>query len=353
MTDRKGQNATSNGGSVRALKSAPGLREEEIKGQVLEIIAQLVSEVHSSFGTAPTATLHSSLDGDLALDSLARTELLLRLDRAFKIQLPDRLLGEAETPADLIAAIIRAAPSAEADMETASFPAPAHPPATEPLHATTLIEALGAHVRTHPDRVHLYLRHSDGTGEPLSYADLDREVRAVAGGLLELGVSPGARVGIMLPTERAFFASFFGILFAGAIPVPIYPPFRRAMLEDHLRRQASILRNAEASILITNEEIHAAAGLLQGLVSSLNHIATTRDLGKAVLLPAPMPADADTTALIQYTSGSTGDPKGVVLSHANLLANIRAIGKALEASSSDVVVSCLVAWMSRLVTRSR
>jgi 1-acyl-sn-glycerol-3-phosphate acyltransferase len=323
------------------MKSAPRLREDEIKGQVLKIIAQLVSEVHSSFGTASTATLHSSLDHDLALDSLARTELLLRLNRAFKIQLPDRLLGEAETPADLVAAIIRAAPRAEADLDTTSLSAPARPPVTEPLHAATLIEALGAHVRMHQDRVHLYLRHSDGTEEPLSYADLDREARAVAGGLLELGVSPGARVGIMLPTARAFFTCFFGILFAGAIPVPIYPPFRRAMLEDHLRRQASILRNADAAILITNEEIHAAAGLLQGLVSSLNHIATTRDLGKAVPLPAPMPADADTTALIQYTSGSTGDPKGVVLSHANLLANIRAIGTALEASSSDVVVSWL------------
>ena len=323
------------------MKSAPGLREEEIKGQVLKIIAQLVSELHSSFGTAPTATLHSSLDGDLALDSLARTELLLRLNRAFKIQLPDSLLGEAETPADLIAAIIRAVPRAEADLDTTNLPAPAHPPVTEPIDAATLIEALGAHLHTHPDRAHLYLPHSDGTEEPLSYADLDREARAVAGGLLERGVSPGARVGIMLPTERAFFASFFGILFAGAIPVPIYPPFRRSMLEDHLRRQASILRNAEASILITNEEIRAAAGLLQGLVSSLDHIATTRDLGKAVSLPAPLPAGADTTALIQYTSGSTGDPKGVVLSHGNLLANIRAIGKAVEASSSDVVVSWL------------
>jgi hypothetical protein len=70
MTNRKGPNATSNDVSVRALKSTPGLREEEIRGQVLEIIAQLVSEVHSSFGTAPTAILHSSLDKDLALARL-------------------------------------------------------------------------------------------------------------------------------------------------------------------------------------------------------------------------------------------------------------------------------------------
>ncbi len=59
-------------------------------------------------------------------------------------------------------------------------------------------------------------------------------------------------------------------------------------------------------------------------------------------MPAPaVPADRNTTALIQYTSGSTGDPKGVVLSHANLLANIRAMGEALEAGSNDVFVSWL------------
>ncbi|HZA93611.1 MAG TPA: AMP-binding protein [Gemmatimonadales bacterium] len=323
------------------VRPEPLFREEAVAAQVIEIIAQLVSEVHSSFGTAPVITLQSSLDRDLALDSLARTELLLRLNRTFKVQLPDRLLGEANTPADLVAAIIHAAPRLEEPLERMSAPAPSQPTMAEPIEATTLIDVLTAHVRAHPDQIHLCLRQSNGTEELLTYGHLEREAQAVAAGLLDLGLRRGERVGIMLPTEQSFFTGFFGVLFAGGIPVPIYPPFRRASLEEHLRRQAGILRNAEASILITNEKIQAAAGLLQGLVSSLDHISTVQELGRSAPLAAPMPSGADIPALIQYTSGSTGDPKGVVLSHANLLANIRAIGTALEASSSDVVVSWL------------
>ncbi|AWM86342.1 AMP-binding protein [Microvirga sp. 17 mud 1-3] len=316
-------------------------QKSEVAGRVIDIVSQLVSEVHSSFGSARAVALQSNLDRDLALDSLARTELLLRLNRAFKVRLPNKLLGEAETPADLVAAIIRAAPRSRAAPEPGGALAPPQPPVAEPAEASTLLEALAFHVRAHPERIHIYLRQEDGTEEPITYTQLDREARAVAAGLLARGLSPGDRVGIMLPTERSFFVTFFGILCAGGVPVPIYPPFRRAMLEDHLRRQAGILRNAEASILITNEEIHAAAGLLLGLVSSLNRVTTVQELRRAAPLPAPLPATADTTALIQYTSGSTGDPKGVVLSHTNLLANIRAIGDALGASSSDVVVSWL------------
>jgi acyl carrier protein len=216
-------------------------REETVAAQVITIITQLVSDVHSSFGTAPATTLQSSLDRDLALDSLARTELLLRLSRAFKVRLPDSLLAEANTPADLIAAILHAAPHPEQPLERMSTPAPSRSPMAEPIEAVTLIDVLAAHVRAHPDQVHLHHRQSDGTEEPLTYAQLERVARAVAAGLLDLGVSPGERVGIMLPTEQFFFTGFFGVLFAGGIPVPIYPPFRRALLEEHLRRQASIL----------------------------------------------------------------------------------------------------------------
>jgi 1-acyl-sn-glycerol-3-phosphate acyltransferase len=123
--------------------------------------------------------------------------------------------------------------------------------------------------------------------------------------------------------------------------VPIYPPFRLSQIEDHLHRQAGILTDAEASVLVTSAEIRIIGQLLHGLVRSLQCIVTISDLSKAEALPTSLPATAGTTALIQYTSGSTGDPKGVALSHGNLLANIRDMGAALNATSADRIVSWL------------
>ena len=146
----------------------------------------------------------------------------------------------------------------------------------------------------------------------------------------------------MLPTGVEFFVAFFGILYAGAIPVPIYPPMRLSQLEDHLRRQTGILRNAGAWILITLPEGRSLAGLLCAQTEFLEGFESVVGL-EAPATPTPLQqvTDPDAVALIQYTSGSTGDPKGVSLSHANLLANIRAIGAVMEASSADVFVSWL------------
>jgi len=200
---------------------------------------------------------------------------------------------------------------------------------------------LAAHVEAHGERPHILLWRSDGEEEPITYSGLDRAARAVARGLADRGLERGERVAIMLPTEPGFFHAFFGVLLAGGVPVPIYPPFRRAQVEDHLRRQAGILRNAEARFLVTDEEIHRVAVLLYGLTESLRRVETVTALRAAEAITEPAPADANTTALIQYTSGSTGDPKGVVLSHANLLANIRAMGEVMEAGSADILVSWL------------
>ena len=97
----------------------------------------------------------------------------------------------------------------------------------------------------------------------LSYGALAEEARNSAQGLIERDVIPGDRIALMLPTGRDFFVAFFAILYAGAIPVPIYPPMRLSQLEEHLRRQAAILRNAGTRILITVPEGRGAAGLLQ------------------------------------------------------------------------------------------
>ncbi|MFA5892279.1 MAG: AMP-binding protein, partial [Actinomycetota bacterium] len=285
--------------------------------------------------------LDSDLDRDLGLDSLGRAELVLRIDRTFKVRLPDSLIGEADTPADLLRALCEASDHAPPLALPLAGEAALLPEVSAPQTAQTLIEALSFHVAKHGSRPHIYLWRGEDDEQCITYTELDRASRVIARGLLERRLAPGDRVAIMLPTEAAFFEAFYGVIYAGGVPVPIYPPFRRAQVEDHLRRQAGILRNAGASVLIVGSEIRNLGALLFGLTSDLRHVETVAGLSGAGSLEQPLPAGSETVALIQYTSGSTGDPKGVVLTHANLLANIRGMGEALEASSADTFVSWL------------
>ena len=313
----------------------------ELAARFSRLVRDLVWELHPQMQRRVAVTLDSDLDRDLGLDSLGRAELVLRIDRAFKVRLPDQLLVDASTPRDLLRALLAAAPGRVAAMEALPSELKELPEVVAPFSATTLIEVLAHHVQSHGDRPHVLLWRSEDDEQTISYADLNRESCTIAAGLIERGLVPGDRVAIMLPTEPAFFAAFIGVLYAGGVPVPIYPPFRRAQVEDHLRRQAGILRNAGASLLIIGSEIGNVGQLMLGLAEDLRYVETVDALSRAGTIERPLAAGADTIALIQYTSGSTGDPKGVVLTHANLLANIRAMGEALDASSSDVFVSWL------------
>jgi 1-acyl-sn-glycerol-3-phosphate acyltransferase len=181
--------------------------------------------------------------------------------------------------------------------------------------------------------------------------------RTVAAGLQRSGLAPGESVALMLPTSLAFFEAFTGILLAGGVPIPIYPPFRASQIEDHLRRQARILDNGRAVLLISDERSLAAARILRAGSSALRLVLTLDRLLAPGGALQPVERGAQDTALLQYTSGSTGQPKGVVLTHANLLANIRAMGQALKAGPGDVFVSWLPlyhdmgligAWMGSL-----
>ena len=282
------------------------------------------------------------MDRQLGLDSLARIELLLRCEQQFGVSLPEQLISTMETPRDLLLAILKS-DSAIQDAEIKHISTVVYPEAEgEPSDAGTLIEALEWHVKAHPDRVHVRLQSQKGEEEEeISYGDLMNGAERICAGLRERGVLPRQSVALMLPTGKAFFVSLYGILMAGAIPVPIYPPMRLKQVEDHMRRQAGILSNAQAILLITFEQIKPMLQLLKPLVESLQAVITVDDLSR-VGVKAERPAlNPNDIALLQYTSGSTGNPKGVVLTHANLLANIRAMGKAVEVTPKDVFVSWL------------
>lgn len=308
---------------------------------LLEIASTLARELHAGYAQGRPVTLDSNLEHDLGFDSLSRVELMLRIERAFGIGLPEQLLSSAETLRDLWQAIQSRAGHASFTEQTEAMPAMEANLAGVPYKTATLDELLRWHVQQHGQRTHVFLYEDGEEANKLSYLELLQGSESIAAGLQAHGLSRGQMVAIMLPTSRDYLFSFFGILFAGGVPVPIYPPGRPSQLEDHLRRHARILDNAQARLLITVPEGRMVAGLLRAQVDSLTAVVTARELQTSHASYQTVRTQPGDTAFLQYTSGSTGQPKGVVLTHANLLANIRAMGEAVQATSDDVFVSWL------------
>jgi 1-acyl-sn-glycerol-3-phosphate acyltransferase len=323
---------------------------------LVEMVRKLAGELHPSRAAIPSS-LDGRLEQDYGFDSLGRVELFLRIERNFGVSLPEAVMAEAETPRDLLRAMLAASPlhlAQPVSMERVSALALE---SETPDEAATLPEVLVWHVQRHPDRPHIVLQDEEGGERIVTYAELDQSARAVAAGLIERGVEPGRAVAIMLPTSVEYFFSFFGILLAGGIPVPIYPPARLSQIEDHLKRHAGILSNALTRVLITVPEAKRLALLLKPRVDTLQDVVTPAELMRPGAPAAAHRANPQDVAMLQYTSGSTGNPKGVVLTHANLLVNIRSMGRALRVTPADVFVSWLPlyhdmgligAWMGSL-----
>ncbi|MFD7845848.1 AMP-binding protein [Nocardia sp. NPDC059764] len=339
---------------IARIAAATGhVSRDERAALVLALVRGLVAELHPHATRIPV-TLDSRFD-DLGIGSLELAELLLRAQDALLVALPAYILTSAETPRDLLRATERGLALVDADGRIASSPA-APAGAAEAVRASTLIEALEWHVAATPDRLHIRILDEWGGSEDLTYAMLHHEATVVAAGLSMRDVLPGDRVAIMLPTGRAYFAAFTGVLLAGAVPVPLYPPARPSQLADHVRRHIGILSNAQAALLITVPEAVSLGQLLRSNVGSLRGVVVPDELDGSRTCALPRPHALD-LALVQYTSGSTGQPKGVALTHENLLANIRAMGHAAGVSPADVFVSWLPlyhdmgligAWLSPL-----
>src|SRR5499425_472405 len=332
--------------------------------RVLDVLRALLAELGNE-GALSMLGPQSQLDRELGLGSLERVELLTRLESEFGVRLPDRVAAEANTAEELTAAVL-AAPAADSLFTEPSLALRASASAQR-LHrhaadqgvfaAQTLIDVLRYRAQHDAERTHLHITEESDSGDKthtLTFGELYMAAQRCAAELARRGVPPGGRVSLMLPTSRAFFVSYAGILLAGAVPVPIYPPFRADRIEEYADRQAAILNNAGVSMLLTFRRAEAVAKLLRPRVRSLDSVVDAEkllDAAEKAPPPAPgaLPAHlsgarvrkSSDIALLQYTSGSTGDPKGVTLTHANLLANIRAIGEALQMTSEDVGISWL------------
>ncbi|MBI3661673.1 MAG: AMP-binding protein [Acidobacteria bacterium] len=330
--------------------ATPGTQLDHIvvQEQVSRIVVDLLVEL-GSHRLPEEVKPGAHLERDLGLGSLERVELVLRIATAFHITLSDRVAAEAETLGDLLNAVTSCDASApEAFSAAARAPMPAAPATAlkERLldRAETLTEVCLHRGRSDAHRQHLFLREDDGATRAITFGELFQRSSSIARGLRTRGLEPGEAVALMLPTSADFFSSFFGVILAGGVAVPIYPPMRADRIEEYAARQAAILRSAQAKFLISFRQAEAVARMLQPHVPTLKGVlsaaklAETSDGSASFEAHHARPSDL---AFLQYTSGSTGEPKGVMLTHANLLANIRAIVDALEIDTSDVAVSWL------------
>jgi len=211
------------------------------------------------------------------------------------------------------------------------------------VHASTLIELLQRRALHDPDqRIYTYLIDGEIEGSHLTLGALDRQARAIAA-LLQSHRAAGSRALMLYPAGLDFIPAFFGALYAGAIAVPL-PPQNMAQPQRTLARLRTVASDAQPAIVLTTSSILSKVECLFAQAPELRKLrwlATDQVSAGAADEWRDPAVTGNTLALLQYTSGSTAAPRGVMVSHENLLQNSAHISQAFEIASDAVSVTWL------------
>ncbi|GLV53932.1 acyl-CoA synthetase [Dictyobacter sp. S3.2.2.5] len=208
------------------------------------------------------------------------------------------------------------------------------------VEVNTIVDLLQLRARENPcSTAYTFLRYGEAANESVSYFELDTRARAIASVLRQKG-GEGRQVLLLYPSGIDYMAAYFGCLYAGAIAIPAYPPHSQRALP----RIQAIVDDASASIVLTTSTIADKVQQWTENVAGLERLTwlTTDavDVSIADAWIAP-DIDGDSLAFLQYTSGSTSSPKGVMVSHTNLLHNLSMLHDQLGITSDSVGVSWL------------
>lgn len=211
---------------------------------------------------------------------------------------------------------------------------------TEHTAVVSLVDLLGMRARCHADdNAFIFLRNDEEEKEPITYGELDRRARQIAVALRAIA-SNGDRAILLLPSGIDYIAAFFGCLYADVIAIPAYPPTN----ERNMPRIEAIVSDASAKVII-------ATTAVTNRVLTLRADSPGIDRARLLILDdmfawqaddwSPPRISGNTVAFLQYTSGSTGSPKGVMVTHANLLHNLGKMHRLFGHSASSRFVSWL------------
>ena len=177
------------------------------------------------------------------------------------------------------------------------------------------------------------------------YQDVLRRAQKAAAALQARGLQRGDRVALILSTSIEFFDSLLGVQLAGGIPAALYPPFRLGKLDEYFARLRKMLTKVGAKYLITEGRIRKLLGPGVVGVESLREVLDAKDLQSGGGRWQPVDVDPDQPAFLQFSSGTTVEPKAVMVTHTNLLANLTMMQKCLVYRGEDEIDNGCVCWL--------